>query len=178
MGVEAVGVLGLWYGGGMKMSGKNNFAFIDGSNLHKGTQSCGISLDYKKFRSWLRFKYGVTQAFIFIGYIKSNQSLYTNLQNDGYELVFKDVVPQSDGTVKGNCDSDLVLRMVTTKDDYDKAILVSSDGDFASSVAYLRDLGKFLTIISPGAINECSILLKRLNVPIVYLNKLKRGSIS
>ena len=162
----------------LKKGKENNYAFIDGSNLYKGTKSCGISLDYKKFRSWLRFKYSVTRAFIFIGYIADNQSLYAKLQDDGYELIFKEVVPQLDGTVKGNCDSDLVLHMITTRDDYDKAVLVSSDGDFASTVGYLHSQNKFLTVISPGAIGECSILIKKLNVSIVYLDKLKRGSIS
>jgi len=48
---------------------ENNFAYIDGANLHKGIESSGWKLDYRKFRVWLLEKYGVKKAYIFIGLI-------------------------------------------------------------------------------------------------------------
>ena len=39
------------------MKKKNNFAFIDGANLHKGVNGLGWKLDYERFRVWLSEKY-------------------------------------------------------------------------------------------------------------------------
>jgi uncharacterized LabA/DUF88 family protein len=51
-----------------------------------------------------------------------------------------------------------------------KAVLVSSDGDYAPLVHKFRDVGAFEAIISPAENKKCSILLKKLNVKIVYLS--------
>lgn len=60
---------------------KNNiYAFIDGQNLYRGITDNGWKLDYKKFRIYLSEKYGVKKAYLFIGYLASNQKLYTFLQ--------------------------------------------------------------------------------------------------
>lgn len=47
----------------------NNVAYIDGANLHKGVKALGWNLDYRRLRVWLREKYGVGQAYIFIGLV-------------------------------------------------------------------------------------------------------------
>ncbi|KKT75445.1 MAG: hypothetical protein UW71_C0003G0039 [Parcubacteria group bacterium GW2011_GWB1_44_7] len=48
---------------------ENNFAYVDGANLHKGIAELGWRLDYRKFRVWLLEKYGVSKAYIFLGFI-------------------------------------------------------------------------------------------------------------
>src|SRR3989344_8795296 len=85
-----------------------NYAYIDGANLHKGVESLGWQLDYKRFRVWLKDKYGIAQAYLFIGLIPRNKDLYTRLQEAGFTLIFKEVVYDNEGKVKGNCDADLV----------------------------------------------------------------------
>jgi hypothetical protein len=40
-------------------SADNNYAFIDGANLHKGIRELVWCLDYKRFRIWLKEKYNV-----------------------------------------------------------------------------------------------------------------------
>jgi hypothetical protein len=50
-----------------------------------------------------------------------------------------------------------------------QAVLVSSDGDYASLVNFLKERRKIRILLSPHAENECSILLKRTNTPITYL---------
>ena len=74
------------------MEKENNFAFIDGANLHCGMIALGWELDYKKFRIWLTDKYSVTRAYIFLGNIPKFGKLYTHLQECGYTLVFKEVI--------------------------------------------------------------------------------------
>lgn len=43
----------------MKKSIENNLVFIDGQNLHLGTAQNGWKVDFKKFRIYLKDKYGV-----------------------------------------------------------------------------------------------------------------------
>lgn len=154
---------------------ENNFAYIDGANLHKGIEDLGWKLDYKRFRIWLKDKYNVERAYIFIGLMPAQKDLYTKLQEMGYVLVYKEVVYDGDGKVKGNCDADLVLKMVVDffEKQCDNAILVSSDGDYAGLVKCLIEKGKFLTILSPAIAKKCSILLKRTGAHIAYINDQK-----
>ncbi len=60
-----------------------NYAFVDSQNLNLGVRSQGWRIDYKKFRLYLKNKYNVEQAFMFIGLIDNNQGLYTDLQRAG-----------------------------------------------------------------------------------------------
>jgi len=152
---------------------KNNFAYIDGANLHKGIKSSGWKLDYKRFRVWLSEKYSVKNAYIFIGLIPKYKDLYAYLQECGFILIFKEVKYDGDGKAKGNCDADLVLQaaMDVYENKFNSAILVSSDGDYAGLVKFLIGRGKLMAVLSTHAKDKCSILLKRTNAPIVYLNE-------
>jgi len=154
---------------------KNNFAFIDAANLHKGVQSLKWKLDYKRFRVWLKEKYSVSTAYLFIGLIPKYNELYTKLQEDGFTIVYKEVVYDGDGRPKGNCDADLVVK--TMQDAYenvfDKAVIVTSDGDYARLIKFLIEKDKFEVILSPASVKKCSILLKRTKAKISYLNDQK-----
>jgi len=154
---------------------KNNFAYIDGANLHKGVKSSGWRLDYKRFRVWLKEKYGVKNAYIFIGLIPKYKDLYAYLQECGFILIFKEVVYDGDGKAKGNCDADLVLQAAVDvyENKFDSAILVSSDGDYAGLVKFLIGRGKLMVVLSPHTKDKCSILLKRTNAPIAYLDEVR-----
>lgn len=158
-----------------KRSQQNNYAYIDGANLHSGIAGFGWVLDYARFRIWLSEKYGVKNAYIFIGLIPKYKELYKYLQECGFTLVFKEVVYDGEGKAKGNCDADLVLQM--TRDAYenkfDKAVIVSSDGDYSGLVKFLQGKNKLEIILSPSIPKKCSILLKRTNAPITYLNGVK-----
>ena len=154
------------------MRGKeNNFAYIDGANLHKGIRSLGWKLNYKRFRVWLLEKYSVRTAYLFIGLIPRYKELYTHLQEYGFTLVFKEVIYDEDGKPKGNCDAELVLQ--ATRDTYEnkfqRSLIVASDGDYAGLVKFLRERQKIIAILSPSNEKKCSILLKRTGVKISYI---------
>jgi hypothetical protein len=157
------------------MEKENNYAYIDGANLHKGVKSLGWKLDYTRFRVWLKDKYKIEKAYIFIGLIPSYKDLYKYLQESGFILVYKEVVYDNNGKPKGNCDADLVLQMVCDayEDNFTEAVLVSSDGDYASSVKFLLDKNKLKVILSPHLEKECSILLKKTVAKISYINDQK-----
>jgi uncharacterized LabA/DUF88 family protein len=152
-----------------------NFAYIDSANLHKGIESLGWDFDYRRFRVWLKDKYSVTQAYLFIGLIPKYKKIYTELQEAGYTLIFKEVVYDGEGRAKGNCDADLVLKVARDvyESDFAKAIIVSSDGDYASLVSFLMEKNKLRAVLSPAVTKRCSILLKRTNAPIAYINNQK-----
>ena len=150
----------------------NNVAYIDGANLYKGVESAGWGLDYRRFRVWLSEKYGVEKAYIFLGLIPRYKELYKYLQEARFVLVFKEVVYNDQGEPKGNCDADLVLQTVCDayEDRFDKAVIVSSDGDYASLIKFLQSKKKLSTILSTHPKEKCSILLKRTGAKISYIN--------
>lgn len=162
----------------MKTASVTIYAFIDSQNLNLGVRSLGWKIDYKKFRLYLKNKYNVQQAFLFIGLVANNQKLYTELQKAGFILVFKPTVRYFENgkeTVKGNIDAELVLHAAAIQYlHYDQAIIVSGDGDFTCLIEYLIENGKLLHIFTPNA--KYSQLLKPFAQYIVRLDRL-RGSL-
>lgn len=153
----------------------NNFAYIDGANLYRGIESLGWKLDYRRLRVWLSEKYGIKSAYLFIGLIPRYKELYKYLQEADFTLIFKEVIYDGDGKPKGNCDAELVLQATrdTYENKFEKAIIISSDGDYAGLVKFLKEREKLKIILSPHTKDLCSILLKRTNAPIAYLNDQK-----
>jgi uncharacterized LabA/DUF88 family protein len=152
---------------------ENNYAFIDGQNLNLGIKSLGWKLDYARFRRYLAEKYSVVVAYYFIGYVPGNQPLYSELQKMGYVLIFKPTIPDGEGNIKGNIDADLVLQAMIDFPNYDKAIIVTSDGDFYSLIKYLYKNNKLCFVMSPY-IRTCSTLLKKeAKEKIVFMNNLQ-----
>lgn len=129
------------------------YAFIDSQNLNLGVQSQGWKLDFKKFRVYLKDSYGVSKAFLFVGYIPEYQKLYDKLGNSGYELIFKPVIEKTQRgqvVIKGNVDSELVLHTMAEFPNYNGAVIVSGDGDFHCLAKYLEQNGKLTKIIVPN----------------------------
>jgi uncharacterized LabA/DUF88 family protein len=147
----------------MKQSG-NNFAFIDSQNLNLGVMSQGWRLDFGRFRKYLEDKYAVRKAYLFIGYLPGNESLYSHLQQVGYICIFKPTLELRDGTIKGNVDAELVLHAMIQYDNFDQAVIVTGDGDFFCLVQHFLEQGKLLRVLVPNQYRY-SGLLKRLSTP-------------
>jgi len=147
------------------------YAYIDAANLHSAMKSLDWKLDYARFRQWLRDKYSVERAYLFIGHIPEYQDLYTRFRGSGFTLAFKEVVYDRDGKPKGNCDADLVLQ--AAQDAYEgnckQALIVSSDGDYAGLARFLLSRGQLRGILSPSVPEKCSVLLKRTGASIAYI---------
>jgi uncharacterized LabA/DUF88 family protein len=139
---------------------QNNYVFIDSQNVYKGIKSLGWMLDWYRFRAYLREKYSVTTAYLFIGFMPEHNDIYDDLQNSGFVLKFKPVLPDRDGGVKRNVDADLVFQAMLDHGAYDHAVLISSDGDFYSLVRYLYDTKKLRVVMNPY-VKTCSRLLKK-----------------
>ena len=151
---------------------QNNYAFIDSQNVNLSIREQGWVLDFRKFRLYLSRKYGITKAFIFIGYVVGNQALYTNLQKDGFILIFKPTLSLPDGGVKGNVDAEMVLHTMIEYQNYDKALIVTGDGDFYCLVEHLINTQKLLNLMIPNK-EKFSSLLRKMVSHSVFMNNLR-----
>ena len=153
---------------------KENYAFIDSNNVHQGTQDSGWKLDYLKFRNYLKTKYNVEKAYLFIGYIPTNSSLYKRLQEFGYTLIFKPVLEiKKNGKTeyKGNVDAEMVLHAIININKYNKAVIVSGDGDFYCLIEYLDEQNKLKKILTPN--KKYSSLIRKYSNYILPLGLIK-----
>lgn len=159
---------------------KANYAFIDSQNLNLGVQRAGWKMDWKKFRIFLKDNYNVEKAFMFIGYVPDNEDLYKQMQEAGYMVVLKPTVDMymteeelkdEKHVTKGNADAELVLYAMKEYQNYDKAIVVSGDGDFFCLVEYLSQKQKLLHLLAPN--NHYSTLYRPFESSVVVLDSLR-----
>ena len=79
---------------------------------------------------------------------------YQKLNNFGYKLCLKPVklYDQEDGTTrrKANCDVDMTFHLMREQDSFDRAVVLSGDGDFLPVLKYLRDSKKDILILARG----------------------------
>lgn len=172
---------------------KQVYAFIDSQNLNVTVQKNGWKMDWKKFRAYLADKYGVTKAFMFIGYVPEFEDMYQQLHESGFLIVLKPTYdmtrprpeqaeapdptkPQPKGKekeeerkTKGNVDADLVLWAMKELPNYSQAIIVSGDGDFYSLVEYLESNKRLLKLLTPsghysGLYNKYDKYVERLDL--------------
>lgn len=161
---------------------KNPYAFIDSQNLNLGTQRAGWKMDWRRFRQFLKDKYGVEKAFMFIGYMVENESMYEYMHSLGYLVVLKPTLEinhhangdnkdpnKEKGLVKGNVDTEIVLAAMKEINNYSRAIIVSGDGDFYSLAEYLEQRGKLFHIMTPSW--QYSTLLKKFEKYIINLDQ-------
>lgn len=162
------------------------YAFIDSQNLNVGTQKFGWKMNWVKLRKFLADEYGVTKAFMFIGYIPENESLYEQMHDAGYMVVLKPTYDmtkpraevhegekkEDERPVKGNIDAELVLWAMKELPNYQKAIIVSGDGDFYSLVEYLEGKGRLLHLLTPSG--HYSQLYNRYESYVIRLDRFRR----
>ena len=93
----------------------------------------------------------MSKTFLFIGFIQKNIRLYNYLSSVGYILIYKPILVVSDSHhIKGNVDAELVLQAMIEFDKYDKAIIVSGDGDFHCLINYLSMKNKLEVVVVPN----------------------------
>lgn len=97
--------------------------------------------------------------------------MYTLLQEAGFILVFKPTL-EINGKIKGNVDAELVMQAMLEYNNYDKAVLVSGDGDFHCLVKYLHSKGKLKKILAPND-QRYSLLYRKFTPYLAGINKLK-----
>ncbi len=80
---------------------------------------------------------------------------YSKLQKFGYDLHLKPVklYEQEDGTTKrkANCDVDMTFHLMKEKDNFDRALILSGDGDFLPVLKFLKQNGKEIIVLARGS---------------------------
>ena len=164
----------------MKTSHKREkvFAFIDAQNIAKGIENSGWKIDWSAFRRWLATNYNVSQAHMYIGYMAENRDLYIQLNNNGFNIDLKQTVKSTrenssgeTSDVKGNVDVDLTIGAWREYNNYNKAIIVSGDGDFTSLIEHLIEKRKLKKIIVP---EFYSSLFKKFDDYVIELNSFRK----
>ncbi|MBI5306027.1 NYN domain-containing protein [Candidatus Wolfebacteria bacterium] len=91
---------------------------------------------------------------ILIGRHLQRIHFYLKLKKFGYELYLKPVklYDQDDGTTKrkANCDVEMTFYLMKEKDNFDKVLILSGDGDFLPVLKYLKEIGKEVIILARG----------------------------
>ncbi len=152
------------------------YVFIDSQNLYKGVKNLGWRINYKKLYILLTRKYQAQKIFYFIGYLSKNNYVYEDLKDIGYILIFKPTmeIKTKDSTqIKGNVDGELILNAMIEYSSYDKAIIVSGDGDYHCLISYLDKNNKLYKIIVPDG-RRYSFLLRKFSPHIVDINLHKK----
>lgn len=145
-----------------------NLAFVDGQNLYMNTAKKEINswkIDLLRFRIYLEKKYNIAKAYYFLGYVQEDcQDLYEEIQNAGFVLIFREHNPAMIGKKKGNVDSDIIfhiMKKMYKKENFDKIVLVSGDGDYKLLVDFLIEENKFEKMLFPDK-KYASSLYKKL----------------
>ena len=130
------------------------YAFIDNQNLNLGVQSAGWKMDWRQLRVYLRRKYNVQQAYMFIGYMQEHEAMYKQMHSFGFNVILKPTVgmfvkEEERSFKKGNVDVELVLQVMLELPNYDKVIIMSGDGDFYSLIDFLVKQNKLLKLMVP-----------------------------
>jgi len=146
------------------MKKERNIAFIDWQNLHLWTTSEDWKVDFKKFRIYLRDKFHIEEAYIFLWFVDDNhQKMYRKIQKEWFILEFREHNHSMKWTKKWNVDVDIVFEIMyrlLEEDDFDKIVLVTGDGDYIKMVKYLIEKKRLWKILFPN--NKYSSLYKQL----------------
>lgn len=108
---------------------QNNIAFIDWQNLHLWTTSENWKIDFKKFRIYLKDKFKVNEAYIFLCFVDDeNQRMYRKIQKAWFMLEFREHNTNMKWVKKWNVDVDIVFEVMyrlLEENDFDKIVLVT-----------------------------------------------------
>jgi uncharacterized LabA/DUF88 family protein len=132
--------------------------FVDGANMFY-TQKKGLGwfFDPAKLLKTLVGEQMLADAFWYMGQKQPpdprDESFARFLAYAGYTIRTKPLKTIQDfatgqSTQKANLDIEIVLDMFSTTDLYDKAILLSGDGDFERALDLLRSRGKQICVVS------------------------------
>jgi uncharacterized LabA/DUF88 family protein len=110
----------------------------------------------------------------FLVVLKPTVDVSTHADSPGKDSTFtpKEGEEKEKPTIKGNVDAELVLYAMKELPNYNKAIIVSGDGDFFSLAEYLEEKNKLQNIMAPNW--QYSSLLKPFESKIIRLDKLRK----
>lgn len=134
------------------------------ANLSIESRKKNIIIDMFLMYTWLIDKYVADEVYIFTGYLNKYKEEYDTNSKIGYKYIFKEVIFNKDEyKIKANCDVDIAIQgtIDTINHNLNRAILITSDGDFLSLIKFWLSKIVIVSIISPANPDKCSYLLKK-----------------
>lgn len=126
------------------------YAFIDASNIIYGAKAEGWFIDQKKLFAYLTRKFSTSKIFFYYGKDSKDpkkERFLSKLRQFGFILRVKEIKRFGKRT-KANCDVDLTMDLLIKIKEYQRAIVLTGDGDFAPLFSYLIGKKKKIIIIS------------------------------
>ncbi len=144
------------------------------ANLNHACRMKGIILNMEALYTWFKHRFNAQIIYIFTGYLQNYEQEYLLNKQLGYVYIFKEAVFNIDeGKIKANCDVDIAIQGIADifEINLSSAVLVSSDGDFLSLIRFWQSRNILVRLLSPADSEKCSYLLKKINIPITYMNQ-------
>ncbi|MCD6226040.1 NYN domain-containing protein [bacterium] len=133
------------------------YVFIDAANVFYSQKTLGWRISYKKLMEFLKEECDLGQVFLYTGVLFNNpdqERFLRMLEYCGYILRTKPVkkILNANGTIKkkANFDVEASFEMDDLSKEYDTAILISGDSDFAYTLKRLKKKSKNVIVISTG----------------------------
>lgn len=126
------------------------YVFVDASNIIYGARAEGWFIDQKKLLKYLKVKFGVSKAFFYYGKDSKNvkqQKFLKRLEEFGYILRVKEI-KRYGAKAKANCDVDLTMDVLLKIKEYQRAIMLTGDGDFLPLIQYIVKQKKEVVVIA------------------------------
>ena len=125
--------------------------FIDVANLYYAARGQDVDVDYVALLKHATKGRDLIRAYAYSGLDPENENqrkFLDFLSKNGYKVVHKDIRKFGDGRVKANLDIELVVDLFRLAPRMDIAVIISGDGDFASAIRALQDVGVRCEVIS------------------------------
>ena len=128
---------------------------IDNANIIHAFSTLKFKLDHKKFRDYFKKRGRLKRIYLYTAFIKSHAPQKTFLEmmsRFGITLRTKAVkfIKLKNGRVqlKGDLDIEIAIDMFECLSDFDTAVLLSGDSDFAPLANWLHTKSKKIVVIS------------------------------
>jgi uncharacterized LabA/DUF88 family protein len=131
--------------------GKNVAVFVDVANIFYAAKAAGVDIDYVTLLKSATAGRDFVRAYAYTGLDPDNENqrnFHQFLARHQYKVVSKDIRKYGDGKVKANLDIELVVDLMKTARNLDIAVIVSGDGDFASAIRAVQEMGVRCEVIS------------------------------
>ncbi|MDL2335616.1 MAG: NYN domain-containing protein [Chloroflexota bacterium] len=130
---------------------KNVAVFVDVANIFYAAKAAGVDIDYVTLLKAATAGRDFVRAYAYTGLDPENDNqrqFHSFLARSGYKVISKDIRKYGDGRIKANLDIELVVDMMKTARNLDIAVVVSGDGDFASAIRAVQEMGVRVEVIS------------------------------
>ena len=160
---------------------KNVAVFVDVANIFYAAKAAGVDIDYVTLLKAATAGRDFVRAYAYTGLDPENDNqrqFHAFLARSGYKVISKDIRKYGDGRIKANLDIELVVDLMKTARNLDIAVVVSGDGDFASAIRAVQEMGVRVEVISfRGNTSSDLIDVADMFTDIAQVARVEKGSV-